>query len=64
MSHILLIVESPAKCPKIESFLGNKYKCVASFGHLRELNSLQNIDITNNFKATYEIVNDNKKKHT
>ena len=41
MSHILLIVESPAKCPKIESFLGNKYKCVASFGHLRELNSLK-----------------------
>jgi len=62
MSHILLIVESPAKCPKIESFLGNKYKCVASFGHLRELNSLKNIDINNNFKATYEVVNDNKKK--
>jgi len=41
----LLIVESPAKCKKIESYLGQGYKCVASFGHLRELTSLQHIDL-------------------
>ena len=33
----LLIVESPAKCKKIEQYLGDKYKCIASFGHLQEL---------------------------
>ena len=37
MSYILVIVESPAKCNKIESYLGEGYKCVASFGHIREL---------------------------
>lgn len=50
----LVIVESPYKCKKIEEYLGPGYKCVASFGHLRELKSLENIDINNNFKVTYE----------
>ena len=35
----LVIVESPAKCAKIESYLGAGYKCIASFGHIRELNN-------------------------
>ena len=46
-SYNLVIVESPAKCKKIEGFLGSGYKCVASYGHLRELPSLKNIDIEN-----------------
>ena len=33
----LIIVESPSKCKKIESFLGFQYKCIASKGHIREL---------------------------
>jgi DNA topoisomerase-1 len=33
----LVIVESPAKCKKIEGYLGAPYKCIASFGHIREL---------------------------
>ena len=33
----LVIVESPAKCKKIESYLGPPYKCIASFGHIRQL---------------------------
>ena len=41
----LVIVESPAKCKKIEEYLGPGYKCVASFGHLRELTSLDKINI-------------------
>jgi DNA topoisomerase-1 len=49
----LVIVESPAKCKKIEEYLGPGYKCVASFGHLRELGSLKNVDFSNNFKPTY-----------
>ena len=53
LSTTLVIVESPAKCKKIEEYLGPGYKCVASYGHLRELNSLKNIDIENNFEPTY-----------
>lgn len=51
----LVIVESPSKCKKIEEYLGPGYKCVASFGHLRELPSLNHIDFTNDFKPTYTI---------
>ena len=43
----LVIVESPAKCGKIEKILGPGYKVMASFGHIRELNSLKNIDLQN-----------------
>jgi DNA topoisomerase-1 len=58
----LVIVESPAKCKKIEEYLGPGYKCVASFGHLRELSSLKNIDIDNNFAPTYTIIDNAIKK--
>ena len=54
----LLIVESPAKCKKIEELLGPGYKCVASYGHLRELSGLKDINIKNNFEPTYTIVSD------
>jgi DNA topoisomerase I len=53
MSYSLLIVESPAKCDKIEKYLGAGYRCIASYGHLQELSSLKNIDIKNNFKPTF-----------
>ena len=33
-SKYLIIVESPSKCKKIEGFLGNEYKCIASKGHI------------------------------
>ena len=58
----LVIVESPAKCKKIEEYLGPGYKCVASYGHLRELPSLKNIDIENNFTPTYTIIDNTIKK--
>jgi DNA topoisomerase-1 len=58
----LVIVESPAKCKKIEEYLGPGYKCVASFGHLRELPSLKNVDFENNFHPTYTIINNALKK--
>ena len=58
----LVIVESPAKCKKIEEYLGPGYKCVASYGHLRELPSLKNIDINNNFNPTYTIIDNAIKK--
>jgi DNA topoisomerase I len=58
----LVIVESPAKCKKIEEYLGHGYKCVATYGHLQTINSLKDIDINNNFKPTYSIINEPLKK--
>jgi DNA topoisomerase-1 len=58
----LIIVESPAKCKKIEEYLGPGYKCIATYGHLRELSSLKNINFENNFEPTYTIIDDNIKK--
>ena len=52
----LVIVESPAKCKKIEEYLGPGYKCMASYGHIRELPSLKNIDIENNFNPSYLMI--------
>jgi DNA topoisomerase-1 len=54
MSYSLLIVESPAKCQKIESYLGSGYKCIASYGHIQELSGMKNIDIDNNFKPSFQ----------
>ena len=56
-STTLIIVESPAKCKKIEEYLGSGYKCIASYGHLREITALQNIDINNNFTPVYNVIN-------
>ena len=55
-STTLVIVESPAKCKKIEAYLGPGYKCLASFGHLRELVSLNNIDIPGGWQAKYTLI--------
>jgi DNA topoisomerase-1 len=49
----LVIVESPSKCRKIEEYLGDGFKCVASCGHLRELVSLDNIDIEHGFQPAF-----------
>lgn len=61
----LVIVESPAKCKKIEEYLGPGYKCMASYGHLRELNTLKNIQITDAIFTPQFTIIDNaiKKKH-
>jgi len=58
----LVIVESPAKCKKIEEYLGPGYKCMASYGHLRVLSSLKNINIENNFTPTYTVIDNAIKK--
>jgi DNA topoisomerase-1 len=61
-STSLVIVESPAKCKKIEQYLGPGYKCLASYGHIRELPSLKNIDIQNNFNPSYLMIDNAIKK--
>lgn len=63
LQKTLVIVESPAKCKKIEEYLGVGYKCIASYGHLRELGSLQNIHIKDNlFTPEFTIINNSLKK--
>ena len=58
----LVIVESNAKCKKIESFLGKGYKVVASFGHIRGItDGLKSIDINNNYMPKYNILPSKKK---
>lgn len=62
--YTLVIVESPAKCKKIEEFLGSaSYKCVASFGHMRELPHIKNIAVDDgSFKPTYQNADSKKKQ--
>lgn len=50
----LVIVESPTKARTIGRMLGNKYKVVATVGHLRDLpKSTMGVDIENNFEPKY-----------
>ena len=56
MGKSLVIVESPAKCKKIESYLGDGYRCIASYGHIQGLDNsrgLRCIDVDNQFKPVY-----------
>lgn len=62
MKTSLVIVESPAKCKKIEEYLGPGYKCIATYGHLQTITSLKDIDINNNFTPTYSTINESLKK--
>ena len=55
MSKILLIVESPGKVKKVQSYVGNKYIVAASVGHIMDLESNNmSIDIENKFKPIYK----------
>lgn len=47
--NFLLIVESPSKCAKIESYLGERYQCISSKGHIREIDGLSSIIGLTNF---------------
>ena len=51
---ILVIVESPSKCKKIEQYLGNEYKVIASYGHFTKLDDLKQINFKN-FQIKYKI---------
>ena len=62
----LVIVESPAKKTKIQSFLNtienNSFIVEASFGHIRYFeNGLKSIDIKNNFEPKYAVTKDKVK---
>jgi DNA topoisomerase-1 len=58
----LIIVESPSKCAKIESYLGPDYCCIASKGHIRSIDGLKSIDTKKTYEPTFSII-DEKKTH-
>lgn len=56
MSNIV-IVESPAKCGKIQKYLGDNFKVLASCGHIRKLQpTIDAVGIYKNFEPTYEFI--------
>lgn len=58
----LVIVESPAKIKRIETYLGSDYKVMSSKGHVCDLpDKSLSIDINNHFKPTYVVSEDKKK---
>ena len=61
----LVIVESPAKCQKIQGFLGAGWRVMASMGHIRALQpSLEAIGLDRNFEAKYEWIKEKSKTMT
>ena len=58
----LVIVESPAKAKTINKYLGDEYKVLASYGHIRDLPSKNgSVDPDKNFKMEWEVDSFSKK---
>lgn len=57
---MLVIVESPSKCKRIEEFLGPGYKCIATNGHFRTITDLTSINF-DKMKVKYSIVEKHRK---
>lgn len=59
----LVFVESPSKAKTINKYLGNNYKVVASYGHIRQLPSKKgSVDPHQNFKMIWEETAQAKKR--
>jgi DNA topoisomerase-1 len=53
----LVIVESPAKCGKIQGYLGEDYQVIATMGHIRALEeNIEAVGIDRDFDARYEFL--------
>ncbi len=62
MAKSLVIVESPAKAKTIEKFLGNNYKVMASYGHVRDLPQKElGVDVKDDFTPKYVIPGKSRK---
>lgn len=58
----LVIVESPAKCSKIQGFLGSGWRVIASLGHIRHLKEdLDAVGIDRDFNAEWEFMKEKAK---
>ena len=61
MGKALIIVESPAKARSMSKYLGNDFKALASYGHVRDLLPKEGaVDTDNDFEMHYEIVERNR----
>ena len=58
--NFLLIVESPSKCAKIESYLGDRYQCISSKGHIREIDGLSSINTKDKFQIEYTLIKEKR----
>jgi DNA topoisomerase I len=56
MPKTLVVVESPAKAKTIQKYLGKGYEVLASKGHVKDLPKKMGIDVANDFRETYEII--------
>ncbi len=62
MEGNLVIVESPAKAGRIQSFLGKDYIVKSSYGHIRDLQDKKlSVDIEHGFSPEYVVPSDKKK---
>jgi DNA topoisomerase I len=62
MSKALVIVESPAKAKTINKYLGNNYRVLASYGHVRDLVPKEGaVDPLRGFAMKYEVIERNRK---
>ena len=61
MKDNLVIVESPAKAKTIEKFLGDKYKVLSSYGHIRDLKKHSFSVDEKTFTPQYEVPSDKVK---
>ena len=57
----VVIVESPAKCKKIE-FSWTRICCISIFWSFNNIEKLKDIDVSNNYKPSFNII-DSKKAH-
>jgi DNA topoisomerase I len=61
MAKSLVIVESPAKAKTIQKYLGKDYEVMASKGHIKDLPKRGGVDLENDFKETYEVIEEKGK---
>ena len=61
-NNFLVIVESPSKIKKIEQYLGQEYRVIASMGHISKIEGLQHIDHKNQYTINFSPI-PSKKQH-
>jgi DNA topoisomerase-1 len=62
MKRSLIVVESPTKVKTIKKYLSSEFAVQASVGHIKDLpKSKLGIDIKNDFKPTYQVLETKKK---
>jgi len=53
IAQTIVIVESPAKCKKIEEYLGPGFRCIASYGHFREIKNMSDMNVYSGYDIQY-----------